>query len=111
MGGWRMINGPFSIDGEQVQRAFSVLIFSHTTAFSRGSNLEHKNNSLAWGKAGGFVFFSCFGRQHAFQEVLPLRGGGGHGLPRCLAKLGSLESPKVIYLIGGFFSFIFMVSV
>lgn len=48
-----MINGPFRVDGKQVQCAFSVLIFSHTTTFSRDSNLGHKNNSFAWGTAGG----------------------------------------------------------
>lgn len=47
-----MINGPFIVDGKQVQSAFWVLIFSHTMTFPHGSNLGEKNNSLVRGKEG-----------------------------------------------------------
>lgn len=48
-----MINGPFRVDGKQVQSVFWMLLFSHTITFPHGSNLGDKNNSLVWEKVGG----------------------------------------------------------
>lgn len=81
-----MINGPFRVDGRQVRCAFSVLVFSHTTTFSRGSNLGHKNHSLAWGKAGGLYPSVALEDSTHFRKCCHRGRVGGDGLPRCLAK-------------------------
>ena len=67
---------------------------------------EIKTTALFGGKKGVCVLQLLWKRACISGSVAI----GGQRLPWCLAELEGLESPKVIYLIGGSFSFIFIVS-